>query len=451
MPKSIPLAYFLRIPNVGDRVNPLVVAEVGAAEVHYASNLAAPHLLAIGSIAGLANSSSLIWGSGVLHPGFGVGSPQPQNVRALRGKLSFQAIRDAGIAIGNVPLGDPAFLAPKLLGIKRSPAPRWDLGIVMHYVDRTNPIFLRMLQQPNVVDLNVHSEPDAFLSTMAECEAVVSTSLHGLVFAEAMGIPNLWVKASDRVLGDGFKFCDWFSTTSRPQQMARPLDLRDTADSLISMAALHDSDIDVESLRASFPHEIQEISGPRMSLEKARAHPLPIFFISYNRGAFLEEAISAAQRQRRKVEIVVHDNGSTDPFTVAVLKALESEGVKVVRAVATFEPDEEVNRINETIQAYFSNWSEPQPYIVSDCDVDLSAASVDSFDIYSELLNAVPDAQCAGAMLDIGDIPAGHELYLETRFGRIACERAVIDSGLSMHRAGEPFRRPAKGIRGRSG
>ena len=47
---------------------------------------------------------------------------------------------------------------------------------------------------------------------ISKCEFVVSSSLHGLVFSDALGIPNLHLKVTDKLGGDGFKFNDYYSS-----------------------------------------------------------------------------------------------------------------------------------------------------------------------------------------------------------------------------------------------
>ena len=112
----------------------------------------------------------------------------------------------------------------------------------------------RLAAAEGVLDLNVHETPIAFLRRMSTCAVVLSTSLHGLVFAEALGIPNLWVKAGDRLPGGEFKFHDWFSTTARPQLSPWRLTEADSASALATQAALHESVIDAAALTGAFPH-----------------------------------------------------------------------------------------------------------------------------------------------------------------------------------------------------
>jgi Polysaccharide pyruvyl transferase len=307
--QPIRLSYFFRIPNVGDRINPAIVSAVsGHPTVHVAGGLL-PHLLAVGSLMAVATSGSQVWGTGVMHPKFGDGAVTGRNIHAVRGKLSARALRHAGVNFADVPLGDPGFLGPALFGIARASTAIHTLGVVPHYVDRGNPLFRQLLAAPGVIDLNVHEDPMQFLREMAQCAAVISSSLHGLIFAEALGIPNLWVTASHEIAGGAFKFEDWFSTTKCPQRVAHILTSKDTVENLAARAKLHDSSIDTVALRDAFPYghldEIRE-AEPRtiIPVDHCRSRPTPAFVISFNRGAILKKTIAAIQRLARPVEAI---------------------------------------------------------------------------------------------------------------------------------------------------
>jgi hypothetical protein len=466
--RPIRLKYFLRIPNVGDLINPIIVSAVTGEQTAHASG-DAPHLLAIGSVMGGATPHSCVWGTGVMHPDIGVGSPEASRLYAVRGKLSHAALRQAAIGIGDVPLGDPGFLAPAIFGVERSPVPEYRLGVVPHYVDRANQFFRYLLSDPDVVDLNVHQEPGVFLRQMADCGAVISSSLHGLIFAEALGIPNLWVKSSDEISGAAFKFDDWFTTTARPQRNVHLLRANDAVNDLIDRASLHESMIDVAALGAAFPHQaLEELREAESRLllptSACRERPTPTFLISFNRGALLERAIDSLKRQSRRTEIVVHDNGSTDAETIGVLERIERTGTRVFRH-STLASVEDLNKVNETVQAFFADWAEPSRYIVSDCDIDMAVAAPEALDVYDELLNVFRHVDSVGPMLRIRDIPPTYPLFnrvmnrhieqfwhrqplwAETSFGRVAYLDASIDTTMAIHRAGEPFFRLKQSLR----
>jgi hypothetical protein len=192
--------------------------------------------------------------------------------------------------------------------------------------------------------------------------------------------------------------------------------------------------------------------------------PLPVFLISFNRGAALLRSIQGLRRQRRAVDITVHDNGSTDQATLAVLAALEHDSVAIVRRgpVASAEA---LENINETIAAYAATHNSFPFYVVSDADIDLSIADPRALDLYQELLETHPQAECSGPMLRIRDIPASYPLHaralnrhieqfwhkspcwFETSQGRVAAIEADFDTTLALHRAGVPFRRLRRGLR----
>jgi pyruvyltransferase len=255
-------AYFTRVPNVGDRVTPLVLEAITGRPVRRISDLSRPHILSVGSLMAWATPASQIWGTGVIDPEGGVGRSRKGAVHALRGPLTHRALRRGGVALADVPFGDPGFLAPALLGVTRSGAPTFPVGLVAHYLDRHDPGLRAMLTSAGVADLDVSEPPAAFLGRMADCAAVISTSLHGLVFAEALGIPSLWVKAGDRLIGGDFKFADWFATTARPQARPHLLAPGDTALALAARAELRESLIDPSALRAAFPmHQLDDLQS----------------------------------------------------------------------------------------------------------------------------------------------------------------------------------------------
>lgn len=207
----------------------------------------------------------------------------------------------------------------------------------------------------------------------------------------------------------------------------------------------------------------QHTYGPVSSTTPAVKDGIPVFLISFNRGAMLEWVISGYRRLDCRTNIIIHDNGSTDPETLTILKKLESCGV-VVAWCNKIHSAGQLSNVNETIKAYFRSHP-PTNYVVSDCDVDISVAKPEVLSLYTELLCKFPEIRCVGPMLRIRDVPPTYPLYnrmmnrhieqfwgkrpqwAETSFGRIAYLNAAIDTTFALHRAGEPFYRLKKGIR----
>ena len=84
--------------------------------------------------------------------------------------------------------------------------------MVPHYKDQANPVVGGFLaRQPRATFVDVLDEPVAVLRRIAQCEAILSSSLHGLAVADALAVPNAWVRLSDLVRGGDFKFHDYYS------------------------------------------------------------------------------------------------------------------------------------------------------------------------------------------------------------------------------------------------
>jgi hypothetical protein len=433
--------YYLRIPNVGDAINPDLITAMSGRPTVWTGDFSEPHLLATGSILGFATPSSLVWGAGVLHARTNVDNVEGANIAALRGPLSAEVVRASGITLRDIPLGDPGILAPDLLGVRRSADPEHELGIVPHYVDRDNPS-LNRLGAVGAHMLNVHDEPITFLQQMAKCAAIASTSLHGLIFAEALGIPNLWLKVGHEIAGNDFKFADWFATTEQPQRSPYLMDGSETPARIAARAILHGSTIDVHALKAAFPlARLDEVSAPVPLRERQRNAPTPVFLISHNRADWTRRCVAAVRALSRPTEIVVHDNGSVEEATIALLIELERAGVQVVRHVGVTDP-------GETIRAHFARWSEPVRYVVSDCTADISVARGDMLDVFDDLLNRHRTFDAVGPALRGrgGGEPNGSK-QVRADAGEVSITEAIAETGFALHRAGEPFRGAKRALR----
>ncbi|MGN6057909.1 MAG: glycosyltransferase family A protein [Sphingomicrobium sp.] len=199
-------------------------------------------------------------------------------------------------------------------------------------------------------------------------------------------------------------------------------------------------------------------------MTSASVTAIPIFIISFNRGDYLKNVMRSYQAQDVEVEIVIHDNGSTDRETLRTLDRLSSSGSKVYRYAAISEP-EELNKVDISVQRYARETGYDGPYVVTDCDIDLSGARPDALRTYVELLERFPDAECVGPMLRISDIPRSYPLFnrvmarhiaqfwgrqpqwIDLPVGKVAYLEHRIDTTFAVHRAGSAFRRLKPGIR----
>ena len=232
--KKISLYYYNDLKNFGDILNVDLIKKVFGIEPVYDS-LYSSKLVAIGSLLesflhGSSNTKLLakrillptlyIWGTGFISAeNTRVVRPHNQhevffrNVRvfALRGSLTKIRIEKMYSKDLKIAVGDPGLLSSRLLTVEK-PEKRYRLGIIPHYVDKDNPLI-------NVIHSNVNNSciidifdnPQSFLNNVSQCEAIVSSAMHGLIASDSLGIPNARLILSDDIAGGNYKFDDYYS------------------------------------------------------------------------------------------------------------------------------------------------------------------------------------------------------------------------------------------------
>jgi len=194
---------------------------------------------------------------------------------------------------------------------------------------------------------------------------------------------------------------------------------------------------------------------------------IPIFIITCDRLEVLKKSIQSYYDYiKTPFEIVIVDFGSTYEPTVKFLKQLESEKVKVYRKEKINIPSD-LNKVNEAVQDYFKGHLESN-YIITDPDIALDNVGGDIFDVYSYLLEKLPNVNVVGPMLRIDDIPDYYPEKKRLINGEKGCHKrfhsskidtiqykdkdvkyvfAPIDTTFGMYRKGKSWRRLMNGIR----
>lgn len=199
--------------NWGDAVNPFIISKLTGKEV-LSSNvifnfLKKKELLGIGSIISGNLSNKIIWGSGVISADTKI-SAGPLKVLALRGRLSLRKLADVGV---NCEIfGDPVLLFPELYP-QMQVQKKFKFGLVPHFKEKNSRLIENIikLNDPSILILDPCSDIFKFVNDILSCENIISSSLHGLILAEAYGIPTLRYVDSDVILGGDFKYDDYYS------------------------------------------------------------------------------------------------------------------------------------------------------------------------------------------------------------------------------------------------
>ncbi|MBK9272795.1 MAG: polysaccharide pyruvyl transferase family protein [Saprospiraceae bacterium] len=126
------------------------------------------------------------------------------NVVGLRGKLTLERCKYRGEPV----LGDLGLLSHLLC---KSREKKYKLGLIPHYVDKDNQQIKEWSKVDGVKYIDVRSGVQNVIDLAAQCDTIVSSSLHGIMLADSLNIPNEWVKLSNKVNGEDFKFRDYYS------------------------------------------------------------------------------------------------------------------------------------------------------------------------------------------------------------------------------------------------
>lgn len=159
-----------------------------------------------------------VWGPGVISPYRGT-VPADFAPLAVRGRLTLDHLDPA--VQDDVALGDPGILADRL--VDGPVSKKFALGVIPHYKDADDPVMTALTALGSSVRrIDVRWTPEEVAREIASCEVVVSSSMHGLIFADALGVPNARLKVSDKLVGGDFKFRDYCSAFG-PERYQPPL------------------------------------------------------------------------------------------------------------------------------------------------------------------------------------------------------------------------------------
>lgn len=204
--------------NFGDELSPLVVEALTGCRVVWAPPSRAD-LFAMGSILDFyisGGSRGLVWGSGLRGESGASCIPDLSQAQiiAVRGPNTLSKL---GKPAGSVVIGDPGVLVTRLVRGRTShraggklllPHFRWwgsqsGQGVIREYAKRGFAV------------VSPSMSPRRLVSRIRDADLLVTSSLHGIVVAHAMGTPVQQVSIADAAVGEpGFKYDDYFASIS---------------------------------------------------------------------------------------------------------------------------------------------------------------------------------------------------------------------------------------------
>ncbi len=167
------------------------------------------HLYTIGSIIMLGHQDAVIWGSGIL-------KSEPEgflwkrtkyrklDIRCVRGPETKRRLEENGYDVSRCVFGDPGVLMPFIYQPKEGK--KKDYCVILHMAVNES--------YDNQVDIL----PEDWQKTIDEIynsKLVISSSLHGIILAEAYGIPAILLDKLE--FSDLFKYNDYYYSTGRSE------------------------------------------------------------------------------------------------------------------------------------------------------------------------------------------------------------------------------------------
>lgn len=192
-----------RVRNFGDQLTPVLFAKLAGIQLRLVP-AAQAQLFGVGSIAHRIprGFDGIVFGTGFMRAQQRA-NLATANVVAVRGALSAQQGGLGQPGGTGLLLADPGLLAPQL--VEYLPRRRRRTAVVPHYADRE----LAKRERGRYVD--VQWPVERVVAEVAACDRVVTSSLHALILADALGIESRW-QPSPAVIGDGHKFRDYASS-----------------------------------------------------------------------------------------------------------------------------------------------------------------------------------------------------------------------------------------------
>ena len=213
------LEYWDSVVNIGDQISkPIVEWMLSRKGLQLDQEVNKTiHLMSVGSIIGCGYFDATVWGSGINTPIaiYRTGRWRRiahYDVRAVRGPLSKQVLESFGYDCNNCVFGDPGVLMPFIYS-PNSICKKYDISIIKH--------FKTVNSRENAENTSFHiinvdnADYKNFIDNIVASKKIISSSLHGIILAEAYGVPAVFLNENGSMDREIIKYYDWYYSTGR--------------------------------------------------------------------------------------------------------------------------------------------------------------------------------------------------------------------------------------------
>lgn len=177
------------------------------------------HLFTVGSGGLRSFQNTTIWGTGIMYDGlkgywfekYWYANHRHLDIRAVRGPLTREVFLRLGHQCPEV-YGDPGILMPLIYQPDYSAVKRGgrDYAIIPQYT--TENEVRKYFTDDMIISMNTN-DYKSVIDKIVSCKKVYSSSLHGIILAEAYGVPAVFFRGISAVVD--FKYKDYYASTGR--------------------------------------------------------------------------------------------------------------------------------------------------------------------------------------------------------------------------------------------
>lgn len=220
---DVALKYWTDVPNAGDLFSKDVADRyIGPVTARATGDpFGSLNLMLIGSLMLWCDRDTVVCGSGMISPEIPP-TATPRKIVAVRGPRTRAELLGLGIADVPERYGDAGLLAAEFAtpGVAQT----HDYGVILHHSEqRWYRNFGRgwLRKRDDTLYIDIRQDAVSVFDAIQRCGTIFASSLHGLIFAHALGKKTTWVKCTELV-GDTFKFHDYFDSIGVDESLVAP-------------------------------------------------------------------------------------------------------------------------------------------------------------------------------------------------------------------------------------